>query len=270
MQAQTTEKMRILVVDDQRVVREILCSNLENEPDLEIVGVAADGDEAIDAIDRLQPDVVLLDIVMQDTDGLTATRIITERFPQTKILILSSHDSDEYLSRALRAGAHGYVPKNSGISELVSAIWSVYRGLEDADSLFEGSNESKETVATQSDRDDDELISASLGSSNSGSSSNGRRGSGGFTGSQFTGKDRMLFEDLQRNYNALQGDLQDFRNRYNTIALRLTKLEKQATRNRGTIGVLFVVMLVLAFIILFYSPENFSPDLPEGFNPDLP
>ena len=254
MQVQTTEKMRVLVVDDQRAVREIVCSNLENEPDLEVVGTAADGDEAIEATARLQPDVVLLDVVMRNTDGLTATNIITERFPNTRILILSGHDSEEYLSRALQAGAHGYVPKNSDVAELVNAIRAVHHGHPrmDAGSASEiPLQEEASSEALSIDRDA-ELVGAF-----GGANYNGTRSRAGFAA-----KDRYLLEELQKNQLTLQADVRDLRARHNSFTLRITKLEKQVARARGTIGVLIAIVVVLGFFILFYSPDSLNFEVP--------
>ncbi len=120
--------IRVLIVDDQSTIQQILKSYLELEPDLEVVGTAADGQAAIEQVKALKPDVVLMDIEMPVIDGLTATRIISERFIPTKVLILSVHDSDEYLNRALQVGAKGYLLKTTHGEELINAIRTAYKG----------------------------------------------------------------------------------------------------------------------------------------------
>ncbi len=118
----------ILIVDDQKTVQEVLRSYIEGEPGLEIVGFANDGQMALDLVEAHKPDVVLMDIEMPAIDGLTATRIISERFIETKVLILSVHDDDIYLNSALQVGAKGYLLKNTPAKELVNAIYSAYKG----------------------------------------------------------------------------------------------------------------------------------------------
>lgn len=118
--------INILLVDDQALLCEVLKTWLDVEPDLQVLGVAHDGQEAIAAVEKLQPDIVLMDIDMPQMDGLKATRIISQRFPQVKVIFLSGHDDDVYLGKSLRAGAKGYLLKNTTADELVQKIRSVY------------------------------------------------------------------------------------------------------------------------------------------------
>ena len=120
--------IRIVIADDQSTIQEALKSYCELEPDLEIVGVAIDGQVAIEKVEELQPDIVIMDIEMPVVDGLTATRIISESFVETKVLILSIHDSKKYLNHALQVGAQGYLLKTTPADELVNAIRSVHKG----------------------------------------------------------------------------------------------------------------------------------------------
>ena len=122
------QPIRILLVDDQSFARRFVARSLEFHNDCEIVGTADNGKDAIAQVELLKPDVVLIDLEMPEMDGVTATEIIVTRFPQSKILILSSHETGEYLQKALRAGAKGYLLKGSPSKELRSAIHSVYRG----------------------------------------------------------------------------------------------------------------------------------------------
>ena len=123
-----TRPIRILLVDDRSFVRRFIHKSLEVDPNLNIVGMAQNGHEAIAQVESLNPDLVLIDLEMPEMDGITATEIIVQRFPQCKVLALSSHESGEYLQNALRAGAKGYIIKGSPAEELTNAIRSVYQG----------------------------------------------------------------------------------------------------------------------------------------------
>jgi HlyD family secretion protein len=120
--------IRILLVDDQNIVRQGLQALLEPRAELKIVGTAADGKSAIEQVETLKPDVVLIDIEMPGMSGITATEKICQQFPQTKVLVLSSHESQKYVTQALQAGAEGYLLKNTLAEDLEQAIWAVYRG----------------------------------------------------------------------------------------------------------------------------------------------
>ena len=127
------KQIEILVVDDQSIIRHGLKSLLEIQPDLKIVGEAANGQEAIAVITNLQtknsiPDVVLLDIRMPIMDGVAATKAIAHNFPTIKILILTTFDDDEYVALAMGHGAKGYLLKDSPPEDLALAIRSIYRG----------------------------------------------------------------------------------------------------------------------------------------------
>ena len=118
--------IRILLVDDQALLCEVLKTWLEVESDFQVVGVAHNGREAIDKVETLQPNIVLMDIDMPQMDGLNATKIICQHFPQVKVIFLSGHDDDTYLGKSLRAGAKGYLLKNTTAEELALKIRSVY------------------------------------------------------------------------------------------------------------------------------------------------
>jgi NarL family two-component system response regulator LiaR len=120
--------IRVLIVDDHAIVRKGICALLATEPGVHVVGEAHDGQEAIAQAERLEPDVVLMDLVMPGTDGLEATRRITARQPAVRVLVLTSFDGDDKVFPAIRAGALGYVLKDSGPGELVEAIEQVHRG----------------------------------------------------------------------------------------------------------------------------------------------
>jgi DNA-binding NarL/FixJ family response regulator len=120
--------IRLLVVDDQSLVRQGLKAILSLESDLEIVGMAENGEEAIAQVEVLQPDIVLMDLRMPVMNGSTATRIICDRFPDIKVLILSTYDDDHDVSLAIRSGAKGYLIKDMPSEELVKAIRCINSG----------------------------------------------------------------------------------------------------------------------------------------------
>ena len=120
--------IRVLIVDDHPMVAEGIEALLETYDDLQIVGVLNNGQEAVDRVSDLAPDVVLLDLNMPGVSGLSATEMILEQRAQTRILILSMHDSPEYISTALAHGAQGYVLKDVPTDEIKTAIDSVMRG----------------------------------------------------------------------------------------------------------------------------------------------
>lgn len=121
-------KQRILLVDDHEVVRLGLKALLNHHPNFEVVGEAASAREALELVDTLQPNVVVMDIRLPGTSGIEACEEITQRFPETKVLMLTSYAEDEMLFSAIRAGASGYVLKQIGGDELVRALEAVGRG----------------------------------------------------------------------------------------------------------------------------------------------
>ena len=114
--------MRVLIADDQRVVREGLAMVLGLLPDVDVVGSACDGDEAVALAAELRPDIVLLDLRMPRCDGVEATRLLRERVPETKVLVLTTYADDRSVINALRAGARGYLTKDAGGAEIRHAL----------------------------------------------------------------------------------------------------------------------------------------------------
>lgn len=120
--------IRLLLVDDHPVVRSGLRMLLENEPDVEIVGEAGTAAEALEAVDQLEPDVVLMDIGLPDLSGIEAAQRIGERRPGSAVVALTIHEDREYFFRMLEAGAVGYVPKRAAPDELLTAIRAAAQG----------------------------------------------------------------------------------------------------------------------------------------------
>ena len=122
------QKIRVLVVDDHTIVRDGICALLALAGDIEVVGEAANGSEALEMAKELKPDVVLMDIAMPIMGGLEATRRICKEFPRTRVLVLTQYDDKEYVFPVIEAGASGFISKAAASSELASGIRSVYDG----------------------------------------------------------------------------------------------------------------------------------------------
>jgi DNA-binding NarL/FixJ family response regulator len=120
--------IKVFIADDHTIVCDGLRALLETQPDIEVVGTAGDGREAIQLIGRLAPDVAIMDIAMTDLNGIEATRTISERHPSTRVLILSIYSSAEHIHRALQAGAKGYLLKTSAGKEVIHAVRTVHAG----------------------------------------------------------------------------------------------------------------------------------------------
>ena len=122
------QTVRVFIADDHGVVREGLRAMVESQPDLEVVGEAADGQAAVDGVGELEPDVAVMDIAMPEMDGIEAASEIRKKAPAARIVLLSMHATSEHLFRALQAGVAGYVLKEAAGSELIKAIRAAHRG----------------------------------------------------------------------------------------------------------------------------------------------
>lgn len=120
--------IRVAIVDDQDLVREGFSLILGGQVDIEVVGEAADGAEAVEVARRTRPDVILMDIRMPHVDGLVATKMVTEALPTSRVLLLTTFDLDEYAFSGLRAGASGFLVKDAKSDELVRAVRAVHSG----------------------------------------------------------------------------------------------------------------------------------------------
>ena len=122
------DSIRVLIADDQDVVRQGLTVILTHEANLAVVGAASNGQEAVEQTAQLEPDVVLMDLKMPVLNGIQATRAIVEKFPQTKIVVLTTYSADEWVFDALRAGASGFLLKDSDSADIVRAIRGAVAG----------------------------------------------------------------------------------------------------------------------------------------------
>jgi DNA-binding NarL/FixJ family response regulator len=121
------DKIRVMVVDDHTIVREGVKALIELQEDIEVVAEANSSIECLDEIDKVLPDVILMDLKMPGIDGIEATRLIKEKYPQTKVILLTNYDDDEYVIESIKAGADGYVLKDVKKGDLLKIIRGVLR-----------------------------------------------------------------------------------------------------------------------------------------------
>ncbi|MCD4671363.1 MAG: response regulator transcription factor [Anaerolineaceae bacterium] len=124
----TNEAIKVLIIDDHAMVRRGLSTFLKARPELELIGEGSNGEEALQLCQTLQPDVVLMDLKMPGMDGVTATRIIGERFPKVKVIVLTSFQEEDLIRKALQAGATSYLLKNVSAVELTKVIQAAHAG----------------------------------------------------------------------------------------------------------------------------------------------
>jgi len=152
------QKQRIVIAEDHTILREGLRALISSEPNLDVVGEAGDGRDAIHCVETLTPDLVLMDLSMPRVDGLEAIKEIKKRHPETKVLALTVHKTEEYILATLRAGADGYVLKDATQDELLMAIRSVLGGKSylspgASEKVIEGYLESRKTLKTSTSWD---------------------------------------------------------------------------------------------------------------------
>ena len=123
-----TKTINVLLADDHDILRDGLATVMNEFPDIHVVGMAGSGWDAIDQCASLQPDVVLMDVLMPDMDGLSATRIIRERHPSIRVVVLSSFEEEHLIQSAHEVGVSGYLLKNVSIDELANAVRDAYLG----------------------------------------------------------------------------------------------------------------------------------------------
>lgn len=123
-----TKKIRVVLVDDQTMIRQGLGYVIQMQPDMEVIGEAADGEEAVEVVKRVCPDVVLMDVQMPNVSGIEATRMILSHQPNVKVLILTTFDVKNYVVEGIRAGAVGYMLKDADSQEMLELIRGAYNG----------------------------------------------------------------------------------------------------------------------------------------------
>jgi two-component system, NarL family, response regulator LiaR len=166
-----TPPIRVMIVDDHAMVRKGLISFLKNRPDLELVGEACDGREAIAGCQQLQPDVILMDLVMPELGGVAATRTIHQRWPHVRVIALTSFQEKELVQDALQAGAIGYLLKNVSGDELAQAIRQAHGGRptlapEAVQALIQPASEAEALAADLTRRENEVLALLVKGMSN--------------------------------------------------------------------------------------------------------
>ena len=122
------DQIKLMIVDDHTVVRDGLASILERQEDFQVVGQASNGLEAVERVPALQPDVILMDLRMPELDGVEAMRRIHSERPETRFIVLTTYDSDQYIFDAIEAGAKGYLLKDTSREDLFEAVRAVHRG----------------------------------------------------------------------------------------------------------------------------------------------
>ena len=163
--------IKLLLVDDHALVQEGLVAVLGLDPDIEVIGTASDGQQALEKLAELTPDIVVMDIRMPNLHGIDATARIAEQFPGVKVIILSMHDNCNYIVNAMKAGARGYLLKNSSTPELINAIKQVHAGgrylsPEVSGSLLDDLTPTDEPVQAISKREQEVLIWVTKGLTN--------------------------------------------------------------------------------------------------------
>ena len=166
----------LLLVDDHEVVRSGLRMLLENEADLRIVGEANTGGQALELVEKLKPDVVIMDITLPDVSGIDATRRIKKSFPSVAVVALTIHEDQQYFFEMLQAGASGYVPKRAAPDDLITAIRAAHRGetyiypslakLLVKDFLSRGEEEAREAMSGLTPREQEVLAYLAEGKTN--------------------------------------------------------------------------------------------------------
>ncbi|AFZ34927.1 response regulator receiver protein [Stanieria cyanosphaera PCC 7437] len=230
--------IKVLIVDDQKTVQEILRSYIEKVSDLEIVGFAEDGQMALEKVELLRPDVVLMDIDLPSIDGLTVTKIICERFVDTKVIIFSVHDEDTYLNTALHVGAKGYLLKSTPPRELVNAIYSAYKGyfqlgpgllerylykVDQAQSNTTEIEQLRRTIEQQS------MLLERIHTSNA-------------------QQDR--YQSSAGNYNELNQNYRKLEKQFNMVQYQFQKMHKQFETLQNFIFIFSVAMVIAIFIVI--------------------
>ena len=160
------DKIRVLIADDHTIVRTGLTALLGTVPGMEVVGEARNGEEAVRQTAKLKPDVVVMDLMMPKIDGIEATRLIREKCPSTKVLVLTSYATSDGIAKALAAGASGAIMKSAENTELVAAIRKIAAGETCVSAEIQGMMDSDPPVTSLTGRQSEVLQSLTLGLTN--------------------------------------------------------------------------------------------------------
>ena len=244
--------IEVLIVDDQRTVREIYQSYIEADPNLKLVGCAGNGQEAIDLVEAYRPHIVLMDIEMPVMDGLSATHIITEKYVNTNVLIITVHNEDKYLDTALKVGAKGYLKKNTPEKELINAIYSSYKGYFQLGPGLLEQYLRKNLESQSSFQEIEQLKSVILKQSKLLDSLHGRKSKGTENGRGDRTKTKSSSKfSLESRFDTLEGQ-------YSYVFGRLNELDRQIRFQRQFNGgivicgfVIFCVAVLGIFLALF-------------------
>jgi DNA-binding NarL/FixJ family response regulator len=237
--------IKVLVVDDQKTVQEIIKAYIEADPGLELVGCAGDGKEAIKLIEIYHPDVVLMDIEMPIMDGLEATQIISEQFVNTNVLIISVHNEDSYLDNALQVGAKGYLKKNTPEKELINAIYSAYKGFFQLGPGLLEQYLYKANKAQSNSQELEQLKSVILQQSKLLDNLNNGRGG------QYRNVEPKNVHSSERSNSSLENRCSTLEKQVYYLSTRLEKLNKKTTLNQQ-LNVLVIVscgFVVIGFLM---------------------
>ncbi|MEM8832056.1 MAG: response regulator transcription factor [Cyanobacteria bacterium P01_G01_bin.19] len=238
--------IEVLIVDDQKTVQEIIKGYIEADSIIDVVGCANNGQEALDMVDLYKPDIVLMDIEMPILDGIAATEIISEKYINTNVLIISVHTDDNYLNTALRVGAKGYLLKNTPEKELINAIYSAHKGYFQLGpgllekylykvSDLQASNQELQQLKTFVMQQSRYFENGANGAGEKHQSNNGRNRKGTRTQADF----------LEHRYNALKKDIHTLNNRINQQNKKIAFLQQ--------LGILVILgsSLLVVLLILF-------------------
>ena len=224
--------IRVLLVDDQKTVRETLKVSLESETDIEIVGTANNGIAAIERVETLQPNVVIMNMEMPGLDGASATQQITNRFVDTKVLIYSSYDADEYVTKSLAMGAKGYLLKTVETQDMAIAIRNIHKGYTQiAPGLLE-----KLLVTTDSG-----VVISKLKSPGSASPNTVER--------EFVARPQRGISTLQLAYRQQQEEITKLRQSLDNSQQKLPKMQRNLSRNNRYIWLISLLWLVSLLLL---------------------
>ena len=234
----------VLLVDDQKMVRETLKLSLEMENDIEIVGTANNGIAAIEQVELLHPDIVIMNMEMPGLDGASATKQITSRFVQTKVLIHTSYDNDEYITKSLAMGAKGYLLKNVETQDLAGVIRNIHKGYTQiAPGLLE-----KLLISTDSG-----VVISKLESSISAYQ-------GGHNSTTITAKPQKTITNLKIASRQQQEEINKLRQSLDSNQDELPKIKKNLSSYKKSLWLISLSLIGLFLFRLYHKTNNLQQE----------